>query len=187
MLKFQMTGEKIAVYKDCSLAVRENKIIEITFTLVKKRMCIFSKILSSILFFISISTFGQINCDTLSREMIKKYDSISQRKFKKLLHQRNLSYFTAYEIATYFRLKKDTTCNQWYRRSVELTKNKVNYLIRKRLCVTKYKFYVIIGMSNFYLNNFEKAYLWLTKYKPEDDCTENFIKELKNKLEIKDQ
>lgn len=63
--------------------------------------------------FVTSITFGQATCETISSDLVKQFDSYSQKKFNKLLHSKKTDLNTLCNIATYFRSKGDTTYRQW--------------------------------------------------------------------------
>jgi hypothetical protein len=154
----------------------------------KKRTMTFSQtIWLAFLFFIFSPTFGQVNCDTLSPELIRQFDTYSQKKFHKLINKKNLTPWTAFDIATYFRFKSDTTYRQWYRQYIELEKKFYNNLVRKRLDFDKDKMFFNWGKAYYYLDNFENANKWFIraiKAGCNDICLDYYINETKKQLGI---
>ena len=118
-----------------------------------------------ILFFIFRSAFGQINCDQLSPSIVKQFDTYSQKKFQKLFNKKSLMPQKAFDIATYFRLKADTTNRQWYKHYVALTMKKFTPR-RKRIkddrnydpCI-----FVYLGNAYYYTDNFKLSYTFLQR------------------------
>lgn len=146
-------------------------------------------IIPLVLFLLSTNLlFGQPICDTLSSDLIKQFDSYTPRQFKKLKKQRKLEPIKAFEIATYFRQKGDTTCKQWYILYLNLMKKHPHRswgdkVPNKSLGGWYIIFY--IAQAYYFTDNLEQAYNWYVRaYKANisDSCMDYYYEEVKRKL-----
>jgi hypothetical protein len=106
-------------------------------------------------------TFGQTSCDTLSPDIVKKFDNYSQKKFSKLKNSKKLDLATAFAIATYFRQKNDTLCKQWYAIFLDLGKRRFDARIKDKELKASLLFKV--GIAYYYTDNFIQAKSWFLK------------------------
>jgi hypothetical protein len=124
-------------------------------------MTVLPTISFTLLFFFSFSTLGQTSCDTLNPERVKLYDSYTPKTFNKLQHKQKLDLSTAFEIATYFRLKDDTTYKQWYQLYIDRTKEVFKHSNQDKGMPANPLYYVAV--SYYYTDNFVQADSWFNK------------------------
>jgi hypothetical protein len=127
------------------------------------------------LLFCSVLTFGQPSCDTLSTQLITQYDSYSQQKFEKLRKSKRLDMQTAYEIATYFRLRNDNVHKEWYCTFIELVKQSFNsrYKHKDQKAILLYQ----VGLAYYYSEDYLSAKSWFIKAQKaryQDRCLDHF-------------
>lgn len=139
--------------------------------------------LTVLLFFITSITHGQTSCDTLSPNLTLKYNAYSSKKINRIKNSRNLTNKVAYELATYFRQKNDTTYKEWYLLYIDLTKK----MYEKKYCDKDSPpdplFYV--GVAYYCTGNYEQAYAWFTKAikaNYSNKCLDYYFAQTKTKL-----
>jgi hypothetical protein len=145
-----------------------------------------------LLFFSTNLTFGQAICDTLSTDRVKLFDSYSQKQFRKLKKQKKLDPQIAFEIATYYRQKSDTTYKQWYSLFIDLKfrqytrrihfKDKSPRFSDSRLICMFY-----LAQAYFFIGKYKNAYNWYGRvYKANIpvSCLDYYYEEVKRKLGI---
>lgn len=134
------------------------------------------------------STIGQTNCDSLSSDITKQFDSYSKNKFTRLKKNKKLDPKIAFEIATYLRHKSDTTFRQWYLRYIDL-------IIFKTLDSpdTSSKTGLIlfnIGQAYYYLDDYKAAAIWIKNaisLKCSDICVTYYYLQIKKRIDIQDE
>ena len=145
--------------------------------------------ISTLLLFFTYNSFGQLVCeDTLSFNLIKQFDHYSQKKLNKLKKKNDLDPMTAFNIATYFRLKADTTYKQWYVLTLDLYKKGNGFRYKHKTL----KAYILFqtGQAYYFINDFRQAELWFTKAikaSYNDPCLSYYYTLTQNKLGKKDE
>jgi len=125
--------------------------------------------------------FSQIDCDTLSKEIVGELNTYSPRKFKRLKHEKKIEPIMVYNIATYFRQKSDTTYKQWYERYLFLA-NKRWHHGRVRDGGIWYSCMIFrMGKAYYFLGNYPQALFWFIrsiKCNCPDDCVKDYYSEV---------
>jgi hypothetical protein len=120
-------------------------------------------ILVSTVFLTTTVARGQTTCDSIATDIIKQFDSYSQKKFAKIKKKSGHDYETAltiFQIATYKRQKQDSAYREWYSLFIDFG---------KKMCLAgkdkgiKSDFLLLTAIAYFYTDNFEQANLYLTK------------------------
>jgi hypothetical protein len=132
-------------------------------------------------------------CDTLPSSLTKQFDSYTPKQFKKISKQKKLDPVMAFEIATYYRQKADTTCKQWYALYIDLKfrqykSRRIHFKDKSPVFSDSRRFSIFyIAQAYYFTGNFEKAYQWYNRvYKTEFPqpckCLDDYYVEVKRKL-----
>jgi hypothetical protein len=136
---------------------------------------------------VCILSYGQPICDTLPSELIKEYDSYSNKQFHKLKKQKKLAPIKAFEIATYLRQKGDTTCKQWYALVISQHKKYPYYYGDKFSFIEAPHLLFYLAQSNYFIGEYEQAYKWYIiayKWSYSGSCHDYYYEDVKKKLRI---
>ena len=112
-----------------------------------------TKTLTFIFSIFFISTFGQNDCESVSKSTIKKYENYSQDKFEKL--KKSADTETLYNVAEFLRHKGDTTYKFWYINFIDITR--AEFVPGKNItsadCILIFK----VAKAYYYTRNFRHA------------------------------
>ncbi|MFL5763966.1 MAG: hypothetical protein ACJ77K_08505 [Bacteroidia bacterium] len=137
-----------------------------------------------ILLSVGLCSLGQTNCENNFPDSLKKYDNYSAKKLGKLKHSRKLSPEAAFDIATYFRSKNDSTALSWYALAIEMTKRTLQH---RRAKAPMADFIYRVALCYYFRADYTQAYLWFikaVKASYHSECLDYFLSaaELKAKL-----
>jgi hypothetical protein len=140
-----------------------------------------------LLLFLTNFSLAQPICDTLSSELTKQFDNYSKKDFRKLRKQKKLAPIKAFEIATYFRQKGDTTYKQWYSLVISQFVKYPYYYGDKMSSIKAPYLLFYIAQSYYFTIDYEQAYKWYIRiYKtniPQPcKCLDDNFEEVKRKL-----
>lgn len=142
-------------------------------------------VLISIIFFTG-RAFGQAYCDTLFPELVKQFDTYSKKKFDKLKkREKSIESMTAFNIATYFRQKSDTSYKEWYKLFIDITKRGFNNGYGDKASSYKACILFTIGKGYYFIDDFVQANSWFGKAKKANCpnvCLEYYWEETRIKL-----
>ena len=111
-------------------------------------------------------------CDSLPKDVIDNFYSYTESQFKNIFSSKKTDPQKTYNIATYLRLKNDTSYLIWYKRFVELLYREISHSNYKYMTIN-YKYRK--GISNYYLKNYHEACLCLANTSS-NSCLDNYYK-----------
>jgi hypothetical protein len=142
--------------------------------------------------FLTHLSVAQPICDTISLALTKQFDTYTPKQFHKLKKQKKLDPLIAFEIATYYRQKADTTYKQWYALFIDLKFRQYGRGIHfkdKTPRFSQYKKYTLVYLAQayYFIGNYKKACDWYYRaYKAgfSNSCLDYYFEDVKKKLGI---
>jgi hypothetical protein len=111
-------------------------------------------------------------CDSLSKSVIEELNSYSKTEFEKLVRYKKIDPKKAYNIATYFRLNKDTSYLFWYTKFIQLVQKEISHNNLEYMTVNyKNK----LGISYYFSERYHEACLYLAS-SSQKSCLYNYYK-----------
>lgn len=140
--------------------------------------------------FLTHTSVAQPICDTISSALTKQFDVYTPKQFKKISKQKKLDPVVAFQIATYFRHKADTSYKQWYQLFINLVYKMPTRGIHykdKTPRFSQYKIYLIVYLaeSHYFVGNYKQAchyFYWAYEYKISCPCLDYYFEDVKRIL-----
>ncbi|MEI6854159.1 MAG: hypothetical protein WCL06_15030, partial [Bacteroidota bacterium] len=139
--------------------------------------------------FFAHASVAQPICDTISSALTKQFDAYTPGQFKKISKQKKLDPVVAFQIATYFRHKADTTYKQWYQLFINLAYRQHTRGIHykdKTPRFSQYKIYLEVYFAEafYFIGNYKQACNWFYrayKYKISCPCLDYYFEDVKKR------
>jgi len=144
--------------------------------------------LVSTIFLAGTVMHGQVSCDSIKPDFIKQYENYSQKQFNKIKRKKDIDPETIFQIATYFRLKNDSTYKQWYQLTLDRAKSwyrDLHHDKQLRQCLLFH-----IGQSYYFLSDYQNANNYFQKAikaQCQDSCVNYYYSQTKKKLGVEDK
>ncbi len=137
-------------------------------------------------------SIAQPICDTLPSDLVKQFDNYSKKEFHKLKKQKKLDPLIAFEIATYYRQKADTTCKQWYTLYIDLLFRKYTRHIHfkdksPRFSESRRFSIFYLAQAFYFIGSYKRACSWYYRayeYGISNSCLDYYYEDVKKRLGI---